>query len=533
MKKEKLLFIDITNKDIAQLNRTLFYETVNSYLFDNKVRNINGISNNHDLAKVYLEVLNGNYSNVKDAFLLYKTLEKIYDYWRNIKRYVLLDSSISSAVNEDDFLKLFDELNETFLKSYRTICRNLLGRDFSVYRQLPAYANAFVLLENNNLSQYPVLNTAEVISRVVFKTPFVSYSASNKREGIFAEIKTNPLDGLELDNERWFMFPILVGNNSAFVYFPERFMSLGLSLSNLFQYNSSFKVNKPDYIIVFGSNTTNGIYYDKQTDTYIGSLVESDKIDYFGYLKKIILTVHNIKMIRQGNLPIHGAGVSILFKDGTTKNIVLVGDSGAGKSETLEALREISSDDIVDMLTIYDDMGTFFINNNEVYTIGTEIGAFVRTDDLANDYVYKVFDRAIFLNPNGKNARLVLPISSYQDIITKRKVDFVLYANNYQHSKNKIELFNNFSDAFDVFKSGKRIALQTTSEVGFVETFFANPFGPIQERKIAEPLLEKYLKLLFKNNVAVGQIYTGLALENGKDNPKKSAKALLKTITSK
>ena len=110
MKKEKLLFIDITNKDIAQLNRTLFYETVNSYLLDNKVRNINGISNNHDLAKVYLEVLNNNYSNVKDAFLLYKTLEKIYDYWRNIKRYVLLDSSISSSVNEDDFLKLFDEL---------------------------------------------------------------------------------------------------------------------------------------------------------------------------------------------------------------------------------------------------------------------------------------------------------------------------------------------------------------------------------------------------------------------------------------
>ena len=530
MKKEKLLFIDITKEDITHLNRNIFNETVHNFLKDHENVDVKNFSYDVDLAKVYLEVLNNNLSNVKDAFSLYKTFEKIYDYWRNIKRYVLLDSSTSSNFSEDDFLRLFDELNETFLKSYRIICRNLTGSDFNVYRQLPAYANAFVLLDKYELPQYPVLNSARTISRIVFKTPFVSYSASNKREGLFAEIKSNPLDGLDLSKEEWFMFPIMVGKNSAFVYFPKRFMSLGVSLSNLFQYNSSYKTIKPDYIIVFGSNTTNGIYYDKQTDTYIGSLVACDKIDYFGYLKKIILTVHNIKMIKEGKLPIHGAGVSILFKNGTTKNVVLIGDSGAGKSETLEALRELSSESIVDMLTIYDDMGTFFIENNEIYTIGTEIGAFVRTDDLANDYVYKVFDRAIFLNPTGKNARLVLPVSSYQDIISKRKVDIVLYANNYQHSRNKIELFDNLNRAIDVFKSGKRIALQTTSEIGLVESFFANPFGPVQERRIAEPLLNNYLNLLFKNNIPVGQIFTGLALENGKDNPAKSAKALLKLL---
>ena len=93
-------------------------------------------------------------------------------------------------------------------------------------------------------------------------------------------------------------------------------------------------------------------------------------------------------MISVGGLPIHGACVSLTLKDHRQKNIILIGDSGAGKSETLEALRKVAADYVIDMTTIFDDMGTLVIEDGQMKAYGTEIGAFVRTDDLENGYTY-------------------------------------------------------------------------------------------------------------------------------------------------
>ena len=68
------------------------------------------------------------------------------------------------------------------------------------------------------------------------------------------------------------------------------------------------------------------------------------KNDYFGYLKKMLLTLHNVYMINNGMLPIHGAMVKITLDNNKTKNVCIIGDSGAGKSETLEALRVVGGD---------------------------------------------------------------------------------------------------------------------------------------------------------------------------------------------
>lgn len=528
--KERTYFIDITKKSFNYLNNDILETVVESFLKDNPSIDVSTMIHGDNLAKVYLEVLANNKKHVKDPILMYDTLEKIYDYWRSTKRYILSDISKSYFINEDNFLTQFDSFNEDLLKAYRELCFKLTGKRFSVYRQLSAFADVFLLLDKSDKHVYEELKHAKFISKIAFRTPFVSYSASNKRTGVFPIVNKNPINGLNTDNDKWFVMPILSGETRIFVYFPKRYISLGVSLSNLFQLDDEYKHKKPDAIIVFGSNTFDGIYYDSEKGVYIASLVNCDKIDYFGYMKKIILTVHNIKMINSGKLPIHGAGVSIKLKNGAVKNVVIIGDSGAGKSETLEALREVSDGEIVDITTIYDDMGTFETANNQVVTLGTEIGAFVRTDDLANDYVYKVFDRSIFLNPNGKNARLVLPITSYHDVVRRYPVDFVFYANNYEESDKKIALINNKNDSLEVFKAGKRIALGTTSEEGFVSTFFANPFGPVQLKEKTEKLLDQYFELLYKNGVKIGQLYTGLALQNGKENPKLAAVELLEAL---
>ena len=247
-------------------------------------------------------------------------------------------------------------------------------------------------------------------------------------------------------------------------------------------------------------------------------------------MKKIILTAYNIEMISVGGLPIHGACVSLTLKDHRKKNIILIGDSGAGKSETLEALRKVASDYVVDMVTIFDDMGTLLIENDKMYAYGTEIGAFVRTDDLENGYTYKVFDRAIFMNPSLSNARIVLPISSYDDITMGVEIDVVLYANNYEEKTEKIRLFEDKESALAVFKKGARVAKGTTKEIGLVETFFANPFGPVQMQNETNILLDKYFDYFFENKIKVGEIYTGLALPNGAENPIYAATELLNKL---
>ena len=51
------------------------------------------------------------------------------------------------------------------------------------------------------------------------------------------------------------------------------------------------------------------------------------------------------------------AMVNIIMNNGHEANVVIMGDSGAGKSESLEAFRSLSEDYISDMTIIFDDMG--------------------------------------------------------------------------------------------------------------------------------------------------------------------------------
>jgi hypothetical protein len=163
---------------------------------------------------------------------------------------------------------------------------------------------------------------------------------------------------------------------------------------------------------------------------------------------------------------------------------------------------------------------------------GTEIGAFVRLDDLDQGYAFKELDRSIFMNPDKINARLVMPISSYKEIIKGYEVDLILYVNNYdKEGKNSISRFKDKKEAISVFKRGARMAKWTTTEKGLVESYFANPFGPTQRKEEVDGLLETYFEELFKKDIYVGQIKTQLAiLGMEKEGPKKAALELLNII---
>lgn len=464
--------------------------------------------------------------------------EAFYDDWRNLRRYGFLYGNRSYAL-EANPIQTADALNEHILYLYRRISENIRGRAFQVYRQLPAGVNANMVLIFHRFTvseAYKDIQNVGFAQNILTRPPFMIYSKANKRSGLFKEIPQNPLASLTINRLHYVCFPIRIGSTLSFVYVHRDFLHHGIALGNLFEIvpYETLKDEKPKIVYLYGirENAYDGTFtYDKNEDIYLGFVSRDEKNDYFGYMKKMLLTLHNVYMIDRGRLPIHGAMVKITFRNRMVKHVVIIGDSGAGKSETLEALRVIGGNVIENMDVVFDDMGVFFEKNGHVVANGTETGAFVRLDDLDNGYAYQKMDRAIFMNPDQTNARVVLPVADHETITTDHPVDMLLYANNYEKNELGIRLFDSVEEALTIFCRGMRKAKGTTSEQGLVESFFANPFGPVQKRKQTENLLEHYFKRLFEDGIPTGEIHTELAIEGFEvDGPKRAAQRLLELL---
>lgn len=479
----------------------------------------------------------------KDKFIAF--IEDLYLFWRRLERYTIIHSNkLQDGLSAVSFTQVNSSLSNLILKLYRKVEKNVLGYKPNVFRQIPVGGNASIII-NKVLwplpKGYEALEDIEFIDSILLESPFITYPKKNTRSGMFSEVTNNPIANAALNKDHFFCYPAKVGELIAFIYFHRDFMQHGITLCNLFEMArlEEYRGKKPDLVYVFGAKDSEGgkktvFYDDKDNDIMVGYVNHSEEIDYFGYMKKMTLTLHNLVMIKRGYLPIHGAMVNIELKDGKTANVVIMGDSGAGKSESLEAFRALSEDYISNMTIIFDDMGTFKEVDGKIYGYGTEIGAFVRLDDLDQGYAFKEIDRSIFMNPDKINARLVMPVAPYKEIVKGYEVDLFLYANNYTEVKegeNSIEYFKNPKDAIKVFKSGARMAKGTTSEKGLVESFFANPFGPAQKQEETNVLIERYFDAMFKGTVKVGQIKTCLALEGQeKDGPRNAAIELFDII---
>ncbi|MGM9971392.1 MAG: phosphoenolpyruvate carboxykinase [Anaeroplasmataceae bacterium] len=480
---------------------------------------------------------------------MYDMVQHFYDYWRRLERYaVVITRNVKDGVESTSFVEAQSKFNNVILSTYRTICEKLFGSKFPIYRQLPAGVNAALLLSRNEWmdknSEYAFLAKVDAIEQIVIRPPFISYSAKNKRTGTYPEAKVNPMNRIKenFNAKDYYCYAAKVGSALAYIYFHRDFLAHGITIGNLFEFVplSACKGQKPDLLYVFGGNyepedkTKDGseFYYDKENDIYVGLAPNSKEVDYFGYMKKMLLTLYNTKMIDQGYLPIHGACVHITMKNGKTKNVVIMGDSGAGKSESLEALAEMAGDNISAQLTIFDDMGTFKIENGKVMAYGTEIGAFVRTDDMAAGYAYREMDRAIFMNPDKQNSRLVVPVATYPQIMKGYEVDYYLYANNYEEEyDDAVEFYSTAEEAKEIFIRGARRAKGTTQETGMTESFFANPFGPVQRESQTRVIIDEVFKALFKSGVKVGNLHTALAVPGMEhEGPAKAAKRLFEIL---
>jgi hypothetical protein len=212
-----------------------------------------------------------------------------------------------------------------------------------------------------------------------------------------------------------------------------------------------------------------------------------------------------------------------------------MGDTGAGKSETLEAFRVLGEKHIRELTIIADDMGSIELDaNGDAIGYGTEIGAFLRLDDLQPGYAFGHLDRSIIMNPSQVNARIVFPVTRFETVIQGHKIDYILYANNYEQLDEKhpvIERFNSAKTALETFRAGAVMSKGTTTTSGLVNTYFANIFGPPEYKSEHEKIAIKHFDSFFNRKVFVGQMRTRLGISGFESTgPRDAALELLRII---
>ncbi len=64
-----------------------------------------------------------------------------------------------------------------------------------------------------------------------------------------------------------------------------------------------------------------------------------------------------------------------------------------------------------------------------------------------------------------------------------------------------------------------------------MKSYFANPFGPVQEREATEKLVRSYFKEMKDAGVEIGEMHTSLAIDGKtKDGPREAAEELFDLI---
>ncbi len=497
-------------------------------------------------------ILPGSEPLVQHKNELFRFIEGLYNFWRDFDRFIICDSEgdVLDKRPYRTFNMTIERLTHLIRKVYRDLQENISGNHPNIYRQIRAGAEIATIAVPNGVVLPdildPQLRTIPVIRQVLLYPPLILDPPMNKRTGEFIRVDKNPLEGVNIDPSEWLCFPAKVGDLFIWVYFHQEFFELGFTLSNLFEPAEKDQLKQmPDAIYFYGvpGNHLDEIaefptvfYEDPAKKVLIGAVPNRPEFGYFGYLKKMILTLHNIVMMRRGRLPFHGALSKIYLKGNREATILMIGDTGAGKSETLEAFRVLGEKYIRDLVIIADDMGSLEISpEGKILGYGTEIGAFLRLDDLSPGYAFVQMDRAIIMSAGKVNARIVIPVTEFADIIAGIPIDYILYANNYEAVDDThplLEKFDSAEAALEVFRAGKVMSKGTTTTTGIVQSYFANIFGPVQYQNLHDSIAAKFFGAFIKAGVFVGQIRTQLGIQGmERKGPELAADKLLSQLT--
>ncbi len=485
---------------------------------------------------------------------LHELVEGLYDYWRTFDRFLVLHSEPGPSSFDRRPYRAFNNTAEALTHLirlvYRDICENITGDHPRVYRQVSAGCDVGLIAIPKKVKlpkmYEKVVGEIPFIRQVWIAPPMIIDPPMNTRTGEFQRVESNPLKNAVLNPQEWLCYPAQIGSLIIYIYFHQRFFGLGCALSNLFEMATDEQLAQgpaaiylygmpSEYLSQYGSLPT--VFFDDAPNRMLVAAVPGEeRFGYFGYLKKMALTLHNIVMLKRGQMPYHGAMMRLALKNGRTSNVLIIGDTATGKSETLEAMRTLGGGVIRDLRIVADDMGSLKADaRGNVLGYGTETGAFIRLDDLQAGYAFGQIDRAIIMSPQKVNARVVIPVTTIAEVLQGYPVDYLLYANNYEDVDNDhpiLDRIGRIERALEIFSQGAAMAKGTTTSHGLQHSYFANIFGPPQYREVHEKLAEATFRKLFAKKVWVGQMRTRLGIPGyASQGPQAAAQALLALLT--
>ncbi|MGI6608543.1 MAG: hypothetical protein ACOX1F_06175 [Erysipelotrichaceae bacterium] len=416
-----------------------------------------------DIDEIYnplVEVLN----RMKTLFVV----EDAYNYWRSKHRFSLINAS-SANLSFNSFIEADSKYNQLVLQLYRICQEKLHGRKNSVYRQMQAGTNGGCLVKRYRWQPYSncsFLKNIVFINKVVLKTPMVLNFENSEVTAEFVKLDYAPIKNAGLNQLDWLCLPVKVGDLLCFVYIYKDFLASGLLLANLFEIAEEEECSrcKPDIIFIYGSQDEQnscGYYYDDINNIFIGSVSYSFKIDCISFLKEAILKLHNLTKLNKKQLPIQGTMIRVCFLDRTVRSVVLIGDNVAGKMAIIEAVKKLSQLDngnkrIIKTDVIFDDSVSFKMVNNHVAVNGSETGSLINISQLDKTAGYKDLERTIFINPETKDSKAIVPITTYNLICAPHRIDMVLYIDDGE-DKNGLEKLNDLKSNWEVFISKSKI----------------------------------------------------------------------------
>ena len=172
--------------------------------------------------------------------------------------------------------------------------------------------------------------------------------------------------------------------------------------------------------------------------------------------------------------------------------------------------------EIRDLAIVADDMGSLELRDDHVMAYGTEIGAFLRLDDLSPGFAFGQIDRAIIMSAGRMNARIVLPGHRLRECRARRAPGRGAVRQQLRGSRRRPSrpgtVRQRAADALKVFRDGTSMSKGTTTSTGLVHTYFANIFGPPQYRKLHEELAGRFFSAFYEQGVFVGQLRTRLGI---------------------
>src|SRR5512136_657051 len=290
-------------------------------------------------------IVDGSDVLMADPQLLNDFVEYLYNYWRSYDRFIVCDS-VGDGLDirpYRTFNATIEQLTHLVRSTYRDVQENITGVHPRIYRQVWAGAEMAAISLPIDIPYpndvYRKLNQVMVIRQVLLNPPVILDPPTNRRTGEFQKVHINPLRLIDITGDEWLCYPAKVGPLLITIYFHRKFFELGFSLSNLFELADDEDLQRQlDAVYMYGvpEDALDGLgvfatvfYDDEEHDILVAAVPRRDEFGYFGYLKKMVLTLHNIKMMRRDKLPFHGALVKIALRPDREATILLIGDTGA------------------------------------------------------------------------------------------------------------------------------------------------------------------------------------------------------------